>query len=792
MELSLNWLKQHLDLGDHTLQQIDDLLTFAGIEVEGVAYKGVGTDKVVVAQIVSAEQHPDADKLKVCMIDAGEDEKRQIVCGAKNYKVGDKVPCALPGADLGNGFVIKEGKLRGIESKGMLCAANEIGLTDEEDGLMILPADSSIGTKLQDLFDSDTIITVEITPNRPDLLSHVGMARELSALLNRKFTEPAIELLATTNGEALIDLQTDDCPLYTGIRINGVKVAPSPTWLVERLEAIGLRPINNVVDITNFVLHELGHPLHAFDATKVQGKLTIRKANDGEVFKALDEADYTLTPDDTVISDEAGTALALGGIMGGLDSGVTDTTTEIILEAAYFEPSTIRRTSRRLILSSDSSYRFERGTDPQQVVKSASFAAKLIVEIAGGTIDDKLSVAGAAPNLTDNVSLDIDRLHQLMGGNITTETAENILSNLGLKKATGHSWSIPSYRLDLQRHIDLVEEIARVHGLDNITSRMLGTFVDASSSDHDYDTDLNLKKRLVSLGFFETQTIKLISETQLRDALPTRPLQDGDLIKVALPLSEDHSIMRPSLVPGLVTSAERNIRQGRDSLRFFELGRQFRNAGGGKAKDLEADSLAFLIGGKKVPAHWSGNSEVIDIYDAKAVLSAIVPQATVQIKPKAKEGFVLSGDIQADGKPIGAFAQLSPARCRELDANYPIYVVELDASKLRKLNETVSAVTELPQFPGSSRDVAIEASIDLPNSDIETAITKANESLLVSYHCLSIFTDPSGEKLATDKKSIAYSLTYRSGDKTLKAKEVDDAHQRVLATLKKKLNIEFR
>ncbi|MBT7958640.1 MAG: phenylalanine--tRNA ligase subunit beta [Akkermansiaceae bacterium] len=804
MNVSLNWLNDHLDLSHMSLQEIDDLLTFAGVEVEGIQQKGVPSDKIVVAQIKSADQHPDADRLKVCMVDAGEGELRQIVCGAQNYSVGDHVPCALPGADLGEGFVIKEGKLRGVDSRGMLCGADEIGMVSEVDGLMILSQDLEIGKPLQEIFDTDTIIEVEVTPNRPDLLSHTGMARELAALAKLDLVGRAVASAPETDdASSAIKLSApDSCPYYTAVKISGVTVGDSPAWLKTKLEAIGLRPINNVVDITNYALHELGHPLHAFDAAKVSGALDIRMAADGEVFKALDEEDYTLNAEDVVISDESGTKLALGGIMGGLDSGVTESTTDIILESAYFTPSKIRRSSRRLILSSDSSYRFERGSDPQQVLSSSSFAANLIVELAGGTIEGATAVAGEAPQLTGEVTLDVEKLDQLMGGSISLEDAEGILTRLGLDKLADNVWSVPSHRLDLGRHIDLVEEIARVHGLDNVPSRFTGNFAHESDVDIAYDYQMGVRNTLASIGFYETQTIKLIADSapdatiaQMDTALPLRPLQDGDAIRVKLPLSEDHAVMRPSLTPGLVATAARNIRQGSKSLRFFEIGRQFRNAGGGKATDIESDSIALLMGGERRPATWSvkaGCQGQIDAFDVKAVLNHILPNKPIQLNPRERDGFIIAADIQCDGKPVGVFAQLSPSKCRELDADYPIYLVELDAKKCQQLSKGISQVDDLPQFPGSSRDAAMEAPIALPNANIEKVIKKHNEMLLQSSSCFDLFTDPTGEKMAADKKSITYSFHYRSAERTLKAKEVDQAHQKLLDHLAKTLPITFR
>lgn len=793
MNVSLNWLSTHVDLGGKSPQELDDLLTFAGIEVEGIEVKGVGSAQIVVAKIVEAVQHPNADRLKVTQVDAGEGSLRQIVCGAQNYKVGDKVPCALPGAVLPGGFTIGEAKMRGVESKGMLCSSTEIGLPPGEDGLLILSADAEIGRPVKELFESDVLLEVEVTPNRPDLLSHHGMGRELATLLRQPLKPleiPARETAAA--GDAVRIESQDGCPFYTVVRIDGVTVGESPAWLKTRLESIGLRPINNVVDITNFVLHETGQPLHAFDAAKVNGALVVRRATEGEAFAALDGTGYVLQASDLVISDASGAALALGGVMGGADSGVTEGTTSILLEAAWFEPSGIRRTSRRTALSSDSSYRFERGADPQGVLPASALAVKLILETTGGTAATTTSVAGEAPVRVQPVTLDYARLDQLMGSSIAHPAADEILTRLGLAKLADGRWEVPSFRADLQRHIDLVEEVARVHGLDQVPSRFQGAFVPSSPVDAAYDADMALRRALAALGFHESQTIKLIADHHVRDVLPQRPLQDGDVIRVKLPLSEDHAVMRPSLVPGLVATAARNIRQGTKSLRFFEIGRVFRNAGGGKAKDLESDALAVLVSGPATTAGWAQAERASDLYDLKAAVAALVPNAKVQFVPKERDGFALGADIQADGQSVGNFARLLPARERELDLGGAVFVAEFDLSKIRKLRAGIPNAEDLPLFPGSSRDAAMDLPVTTANIEIEKTLAKLQEPLLISFECFDVFRDPTGEKLAADRKSVAYRFVYRAADRTLKAEEVDAAHQRVLESLVKVLGVKFR
>lgn len=833
MKISLNWLSQYLDTEGLSLDEMSDMLTFAGIEVEDIHQQGTDSPLVVVAQVKSAEPHPEADRLKVCMVDAGEATGlRQIVCGAKNYKVGDKVPCALPGAVLPGNFEIKVGKLRGVESCGMLCSASELGLVDKEDGLWILPEDLPIGKPIVEFVKADTIIEVEITPNRPDLLSHWGMARELAAITDRSVGKDPGVKAPTAPAEDFIKLEAPElCPFYTGVKISGVTVKDSPEWLKERLVAIGLRPINNIVDITNFVLMELGHPLHAFDAAKVQGGLVIRSGREGEEFLALDGVTYKLKEGDAIVADQSGTALCIGGVMGGEDSGVSETTTDVILESAWFLPSAVRATSRRLGLTSDSSYRFERKTSPWNVIRASGRAIELIQEIAGGTVSPAY-VAGKAPvmypsdesaeipaegtafseqgtdypitHILHNVSLDWVELDQMTERQITHAEASAILTRLGLEDPDNNgNWIIPPWRLDLGRSSDLLEEIVRVFGLDNIAPRSFGIFVEQSPIDTAYDYQMTLRRKLASLGFYETQTIKLISSeanadgtiAQVRDALPIRPLLDGDLIRVDLPLSEDHSIMRPAQTPGLIAAAVRNTNQGMTGLKFFELGRVFRNTGGGKGRDIEQDTLGVLLSGDLAPRSWKNtHPEASSFEDMVAVLEALAPGKPVRLVPaRARDNAAYGADITIAGKPCGYAARLSLARCRELGLTKAVFVAELDVRKMQEVATAPFKAADLPQFPGSSRDSAMEVPIQTSNAEIEKAIQSAKVKLLVQYACFDVFTDPSGVKLPADRKSVAYTFHYRAQDKTLTAQEVDEAHKALLDHLAKQVKgLSFR
>ncbi len=790
MQVSLSWLSTHLDLSSYTVPQLSDLLTFAGVEVEGIEEKGVTTDKVVVAQIQSFVQHPDADKLSVCQVDDGSGTPRQIVCGAKNFKAGDKVPLALPGAVLTGGFTIKEGKLRGVDSLGMMCSGKELGLGDDHSGLLIMSPDSPVGTPFNQLNPSDVLFDLEITPNRPDLLSHLGLARELAALTGLPLKSERDHTKTSTKtklGTSNLKLETPSaCPLYTARLIKGVKVGPSPEWLRRRLESIGLRPINSIVDITNFVLMEMGQPLHAFDLDKLNGGIVVRMAAEGENFLALDGQTYALQTDDLVIADSH-RPVAIAGVMGGEETGVTDTTVNVLLESAYFTPSGIRRTSRRLGLSSDSSYRFERGIDPQQVQGGSEFATKLILSIAGGTAEEVVLVAGEAPALVGEVKLDENRARKLLGTpDITGDEFHAILEKLGLTKKSANKheshWLIPSYRLDLQRPVDLIEELARVIGLDRVPSRQVAVASPIEAADRTYDFGMSLRQSLASRGFFEAQTLRLISTAQLAD----NP-NNAEGVAVKNPLSEDHTTLRPSIVPGLIATAALNIRHGLHRLRFFELGRVFLTLPKGGSR--EEERLAILLSGPISPTSWHAREpQSADIHELVGQIQNLT-RTPLEVRP-AKENatnFLLTSELRAGNRVLGWIAQVHPSRARDIDARHPVYVAELLLSALRQGSTGPTKFEELPRFPGMTRDVAMEVPADLPHAKVAAFFTSQKEPLLIASEVFDVFTDPTGQKIAKDRKSIAWTLTYRSPEKTLETAEVDAAHQRILAALEKAL-----
>ncbi|MFK5924934.1 MAG: phenylalanine--tRNA ligase subunit beta [Verrucomicrobiota bacterium] len=798
MKFSLNWLNDHIDLADLSVPEIDDLLTFAGIEVEGIETRGAAIDLLVVAQVISSDKHPDADKLSVCQIDAGTDTPVQIVCGAKNYQVGDKIPLAQPGCELPGGFKIAPCKMRGIESHGMMCSASELGLADTSDGLMILDTDAAPGTPFADIVTADTIFDVEITPNRPDLLSHLGLARELAALTGRALKSDIAHYRQNNDGcqtadQNDIDIQAPEaCPLYSGHFIRGIKVAPSPDWLKEKLEAVGLRPINNVVDITNYILHQTGQPLHAFDLTKLKGGIQVRYAEDGEKLTALDGEDYLLNSSDLVIADSE-KARAIAGVMGGEDSGVTDGTTDILLESAYFTPSGVRATARRFNLSTDSSYRFERGIDPMQTLGISKLAVELILELAGGTADPQTLIAGQVPAAPADVNFEHAACHRLLGHNIGDDKIDSILTALGLERNESQ-WKIPTWRLDLSRQVDLSEEVARVFGLDNIPARTVGTYAPASKEDKTYAANRSLRDQLVHQGFYEALSVKLIAESQLSDD-PATAMKGGLVpMRIKNPISDDYVYLRPSVVPSLLSIAKHNVNHGSSALRLFELGTVFSATPKGQA--IEQSSLGLLITGDREPASWKKpQPETLDFHDLRSVIESLCPGQDVQIHPITPQPgchLTLAAQIRIGKSKAGICGQLTPARAREIGLEAPVLVAEFNANTLNTARNTERRFAELPRYPASTRDIAMEAPADLPNSDIEAVFAKIDQKLLESFSLFDVFSDASGEKLAADKKSLAYSITYRHPDRTLEQAEVEQAHQKILETLSKNLPVVFR
>ena len=796
MKVSLNWLAELVELPS-SVPELVDLLTLAGVEVEGVETRGCAIPNVVVAQIKESVQHPNADRLSVCQVDDGTGMARQIVCGAKNYKIGDKVPLALPGAKLGPDFTIKVGKLRGVESQGMMCSAKELGIAEDAEGLLILSPDAKVGTRIAELFAGDTILDLEITPNRADLLSHVGIAREVAALTGKALAAPMIESAIEEDVPVSLKVQSTACPLYTVRKISGVKVGPSPDWLRGKLEAVGLRPINNIVDVTNYVMLELGQPLHAFDAAKLDGALNVRLASDGEEFLALDGKAYRLVSNHLVIADAA-KAVAVAGVMGGAETGVTHTTTDIWLESACFQPQSIRRTSRELGLSSDSSYRFERGVDGAGIAHGSQRAAALIVEIAGGQAGPLVAGAPAGSPFqvplidmggliyTHAVALRAQRVNSLLGLDVPSERAQQILTGFGLRE-TDPGWQVPSFRPDLTREVDLIEEIARVVGIDAIPARMQARFAPASTTDDAYDRAMTLRHAFAAHGLHEARNLTLVPAAP-RGVACTKTAP-GTLQSVKNPMIDDQVVLRPNLMHGLLTALANNVRAGAKSIRLFEIGRTFSTIA-----PEEFSHAAFVLSGPVNERIWRGSEgRDADLFDVKGIVTAALGSGAT-FEPEENPALALSIAIKVNGECVGLAGQLWPAEARALDATAPVVFAELDLAALAKAQRADAAkkYRDIPRFPATARDIALIAPVALAHERIAATLATANEPLLASVELFDLFTDPTGAKVPADKKSLAYSLTYRATDRTLTADEVNAAHARLKQRLTAELGVTLR
>lgn len=761
-------------------EALEAMLRRAGLEVAGVVARGVEGDKVVVAGVVSSGPHPNADRLSVCEVDDGSGHPRQIVCGAKNYKVGDKVPLALPGAVLPGGFKIKSGKLRGVASEGMMCSAKELRLAEDAEGLMILDPSLAAGTPLGEVFPPDTILELEITPNRPDWLSHLGVAREVAAFTGKPLRNGLPAAPAGADAGGAVAIEDSGCGFYTLREITGVKVGPSPGWLVERLAAVGLRSINNVVDVTNLVMFELGQPLHAFDADRVRGAIRVRGAVEGEEFQSLDGREHRLPGGSLVIADDGG-VIALAGVMGGAGSGVVDGTTRVLLESAWFDPARVRRSSRALGLHSDSSHRFERGVDPEGVAAASGRAVELILELAGGKATGPMMVAGGCPPRGE-VALNHGRVRALLGLDLGDAAIEESLRRVGLvalEAGGGDSrWEVPGYRRELRREADLIEEVVRIEGIESVPSRTRGFHAPASDADAAHDFAMGLRGALAGMGFHEARTGTLVGAA----AAP------GEAVALRNPFGDDQSRLRNSLLPGLVAAVRRNLDHGAGSVPLFEIGRVFHPG-------AEGMRLAVIATGWRDAIDWRGGGRRMwDVFDLRGAADRLAG-GRLTLRPRAGGCgvFAVAADVLMGGREVGVLGQLPPAVQRGIDARGPVVAAEFDLDVWRAVAVGGDGVVEpLPKFPSSSRDIAFTAPGDLAFARVLEVVEGVGEELLVSTQLFDLFTDPAGVKVPRGRKSMAISLTFRSAERTLTAHEVQGAADRIKAALRSSLEVDFR
>ena len=801
MKISLNWLKEYISF-DADPRKLADILTMAGLEVEEIAERGNIPEGIVVGKILERAPHPNSDHLSICKVDSG-NGILQIVCGAPNCDAGKTVPLALEGTSFpdpegGKPFVIKPCKLRGVESFGMMCSERELGLSEEHGGLMILPDSLPAGKPFGEVIPKDTIYTVEITPNRPDWLSHWGVARDVGALCGGKRRFPDTSLPAVEGWESwgdLVDVRDRDlCPEYSARIIRGVKVGESPDWLKDRLNAVGIRPINNIVDVTNFVMMELGQPLHAFDTRFLEGKkIVVRRAAEGEKILALDGKEYTLDGNMLVIADTA-KPVAIAGVMGGEHSGVVADTQEILLESAYFQPSSIRATSRKLGLSSDSSYRFERGVDPDMLENASNRAAALILQVAGGQLVSERITVRAKLSERLRIVCKFDAIRKLLGMNPSNEEMIDIFRKLGLPVSDVQPEcclvTIPAFRADIKETADLAEEIARIYGLDKLpaipvkANRVLPFKADT------YAAQEVLRNELVAAGLNECVNGSLIDE---KSALADPSNAPEDLIILPNPISQDLAVLRPGLLPGMLATLKRNIFHQNPDLTIFELGRVF--CGNKEKFPEERDELVILMTGKRHGERYSAErSELIDFYDLKGVLESLMEARrleNVSFAAASDKRFAKGAcaELLLDGKAAGIFGKISDKLTKGMRLQTPLFGAVIQLSNLYGAIEKSIEYQALAAFPSTSRDVAFLAESSLENETVLSFIRKAGLKNLEDVRLFDIFE---GEQLGEGKKSMAYTLSFRSAERTLTDDEVNKEHEKLRTKLAKELGVELR
>ena len=818
MKISYNWLKNYIDLDpvEHSPEVLQEVLPLLGFDIEEIEKLGPPQlNNVVVGQVLEFEQHPDADRLRCCKVSTGkEGEVHDIVCGAKNFVQGDHVMVALPGAVLPGNFKIKASKLRGQPSAGMMCSSKELQVGQDHDGIMILDQSIALGTPVNDLYtDGDTVLNLEITPNRVDVLSHIGVARELAAKfgLAVKYPEVKASTENASNGEPLISgvevSSPEACPHYTAVSIKGVKVGPSPKWLKDAIEATGQRSINNVVDVTNYVLHETCQPLHAFDAAKIKGgKLVVRMASEGEKITTLDDVERKLNANMAVVADTE-RALVVAGVMGSVDAEVDDSTTDIVLEAAYFAPTSVRATARKLGLSSDSSYRFERGVDPKGVTYASLRAVDLILEVAGGTVDGNLIEEGAEPPTITEVALCPDRVRKFIGFDISDQEMQAVLESLGLGVAIHGAadgsprWevSIPSFRQDLQRDVDLIEEIIRVYGTNRIPeSEVVARGI--STEDHRiYTVNESVADYLTGQNFNEAYLYSL------RDPEETQFFfGDGGFKVLALdnPLQSDQSHMRPSLIPGLLDVLKLNKARGTGASRFFERGHVYREV---KGEMVELISVSFVILADQVSREWR-QREVADFYTARTLAGNILDLAgtassKLNYNPIAECKLWQGGQsaYAGDFAKMGFEATVGLLNVATLKDRWDIDQAVIAGSVLmtpkffeRKAKRGRHSV--ISNQPASSKDLALIVDQAVLAGQVQNDVAKFAKKATQGFNCESVrvFDVYQGEGLPEGKKSLAVSMSFRAADRTLKDKEVNTVFESIQKLIAEQTDYQIR
>lgn len=806
MKVSYKWLQEYVDLQGLSAEAIAEKMTLAGVTVEHIEYLGEGLDGVVVGLVAQRDKHPDADKLSVCLVDIGQPEKLQIVCGAKNVAAGQKVPVATIGTKLPDGLKIKKGKLRGVESQGMICSATELGIDEssvnEESrgGILILSEDTLVGSAITEVLGLDDIVMeLELTPNRADCLSMLGVAREVAALLETEVKEPVVtfEEIDSIEGKVAVEIQEPElCKAYLAKMVKDVKIGPSPSWMQERLKAAGLRPISNVVDVTNFVMLEMGQPLHAFDYETIkEGKIIVRKAKAGEVMVSLDGATRTLDEEMLVIADSQD-PMAIAGVMGGEVTEVTDQTTTVVLESAFFNGASIRRTSRRLGLRSESSSRFEKGIDLGGTAKAINRAAQLLAETAGGQVVGgivEVRVAQPEPRI---VELSLTKVDAYLGMKVPQEVSIKILENLSFRVVQDGdkvSVTVPTYRPDISLDVDLIEEIARVYGYDKIpTTLPSGQTLQGKLTQDQLNVD-RVREAMLALGFDEIITLSFENPKNFNNLRLQNDSELRNSIKLQNPLSEDQSLLRTALIASQLEVIARNQNRRNLSGAFFELGKTYHPQADSQLAFEPLRLCASVVG--QTSRHWLEPVKTYDFFYLKGALETLladmgVTQVTFRAlssNPTFHPG--RTAEVLLGEEVIGVIGELHPEVIENFDLQGRVIACEINMGPILANAQTVRKYQALPKFPGMSRDLAFVLKEEIPVEHVTDIIYKKGGNLLKEVQIFDVYQ---GKQIEQGYKSLALSLRYQAQDRTLTDEEVNKLQDKIREALAKELEANLR
>ncbi|MDL1967752.1 MAG: phenylalanine--tRNA ligase subunit beta [Deltaproteobacteria bacterium] len=800
MKVSLSWLNDYIPIDKESYSNIADSLTMVGLEVDSVTDRYDYLDSVVVGRILNIKTHPNAEKLKVCDVDIGSRVIR-IVCGAPNIYEDMVAPTALQGTRFPEGYVLKKGRIRNELSEGMLCSEAELGLGTDRSGVMILDQKQLTGNKLAKTLElSDMVFEIDLTPNRPDCLSIIGLAREIAALQQTTIKYP--ETLLSDSGDKISDLTSitikapDLCPRYSARLVFDINIAPSPFWLQDRLMSVGLRPINNIVDITNFVLMETGQPLHAFDFDRLSDhRIVVRQAKKGETFITLDKKKHLLTPDMLMICDGE-KPVALAGIMGGHNSEVTESTTRVLIESAYFTPVGIRKTSKKLGISSESSHRFERGVDPGGIITALNRAAQLMSELDGSSLIKGIIDKYSKINNTGPITLNVEHTNRLLGISFDQDKIENLLKSIefNVEKTGNDELAVvpPSFRVDIARPVDLMEEIARLSGYNNIPSTYPLIPAEARHPEKQLRLKNRVKRIMTGFGFTETINYSFINKLSCDRLRLESADQKRNMVDILNPLTEEQAVMRTSLIPGLLETIRRNIAQQIKSLRLFEVGKSYI----GREKDNlpeEIEMLAGILTGSRTNASWYSKESDCNFFDIKGAVEGLLNRVKIDpIKftcmPDNLCTYTRPGhtaQILQEKKLIGLAGEIHPQVLRNFDLKQAAFIFELDLKAISDLIPLTIRSKQIPKFPSISRDITIIINKDLESSKLSETIRKSGEKLIENLYLFDVFE---GNTIPQNKKSISMRITYRSKHKTLEDDEVNYIHKNITDRLLKEFD----